>query len=154
MTHARWVLAACALLGTVRSLAAEPNLDWLAGHWCGGEGERRIDEVWLPQSGGILLGMSRTVRGTQVESVEFMRIVADGDGYAFHVQPNGVPATVFTMTYRDAASIRFENPAHDFPNRIEYRRSGDRLDAAIAGPGRDGTTKTIPFAYRRCGDRP
>lgn len=151
MACAKWILAACTVFGIARPAAAESALDWLAGHWCGGDGGRRIDEVWLPQSGGVLLGMSRTVRGSQVESFEFMRIVVDGDGASFHVQPNGVPATVFTMAARDAESIRFENPAHDFPNRIEYRRSGDRLDAVIAGPGRDGKTKTIPFAYRRCG---
>jgi len=151
MAAARTVLLACAMIGMGQAMAADPPLDWLAGKWCGGEDGRVIEEVWLPEAGGALLGMSRTVRDGRTETFEFMRIVVDGDRAAFHVQPNGVPATVFPMAARDAGSIRFENPAHDFPNRIEYRRNGDRLEAAIAGPGRDGKTMTIPYAYRRCG---
>lgn len=151
MRTANTLLAACMSLGIGSATAAEPALDWLTAHWCGGDDDRRIDEVWLPEAGGILLGMSRTLRGTKLESFEFMRIVADGEKPAFHVQPNGAPPTVFTMAERGEGWIRFENPAHDFPNRIEYRRSGDRLHAEIAGPGRDGKTMTIPFDYRRCG---
>ena len=152
MHWATCVLAIGGMLGANQAVAAPAALDWLAGHWCGGDGGRVIDEVWLTEKGGVLLGMSRTIRDGKAESHEFMRIVVDGDRIAFHVQPNGVPATVFSMVERDATGIRFENPAHDFPNRIDYRRSGDRLDASISGPGRDGKTMTIPFAYRRCGD--
>ncbi|MBN8480769.1 MAG: hypothetical protein J0L88_04165 [Xanthomonadales bacterium] len=151
MRGMKYVLAIGGMIGASAAGAAPAAFDWLAGHWCGGEDGRVIEEVWLPEAGGALLGMSRTIRDGKVETFEFMRIVVDGDRATFHVQPNGVPATLFTMATRDAGSIRFENPAHDFPNRIEYRRNGERLEAAIAGPGRDGRTMTIPFAYRRCG---
>ena len=60
--------------------------------------------------------------------------------------------TIFSQAARGDGWIRFENPAHDFPNRIEYRRQGDRLRAYIAGPGRDGKQVKIPFEYRRCGE--
>ncbi len=150
MRYVTFVFAMGGFFGAGQALSAPPALDWLAGHWCGGEGGRHIEEVWLPEAGGALLGMSRTLRDGRIETFEFMRIVAQDGRYDFHVQPNGAPPTVFTMTSRDEAGIRFENPAHDFPNRIEYRREGDRLQAAIAGPGRDGKTKTIPFAYRSC----
>ena len=48
--------------------------------------------------------------------------------------------------------VVFENPAHDFPNRIEYRRDGAGLRASIAGPGADGKTLEIPFNYHCCGE--
>ena len=152
MRYVKWALAACVTLVAGEVVASGPAPNWLAGRWCGCDEGRRIEEVWLAEAGGMLLGMSRTLRDARVESFEFMRIVAEGNNYSLHVQPNGVPATVFRMVARDDASMRFENPAHDFPNRIEYRRTGDELHAAIAGPGRDGKTMTIPFAYRRCGD--
>src|SRR5690606_32230004 len=116
----------------VLALAAAPavadgptgGLDWLAGHWCSEADGRRIDEVWLPQAGGMLLGMARTVRGTDAASFEFMRIVSDGTAASFHAQPNGAPPTVFAMVASGEGWIRFANPAHDFPDQVEYRREG------------------------------
>src|SRR3546814_10170429 len=88
-----------ALLGVVLALAAGPlaadgpanRLDWLAGHWCSEADGRRIEEIWLPEAGGMLQGMARTVRDAEVESFEFMRIVSDGGATSFHAQPNGAP---------------------------------------------------------------
>ena len=151
MLNAKALVGLALALGSGTTTAAPAEFDWLAGHWCGGTAERKIDEVWLPEAGGALLGMSRTVRGARVDSFEYMRIVFDAGKAQFHVQPNGVPATVFTQAARGEGWIRFENSAHDFPNRIEYRRDGDTLHAYIAGPGRDGKEMKIPFDYRRCG---
>ncbi len=96
--------------------------------------------------------MSRTVRGEDTESFEFMRIVPDGKDAGFHVQPNGAPPTVFAFAFAERAErrVRFHNAAHDFPNRIEYRREGDALHAWIAGLGPDGMEMKIVFEYRRC----
>lgn len=152
MRYAKTMLGAALALWANTAAATGPKLDWLAGHWCGGDGERQIDEVWLPEAGGVLVGMSRTAKGEKNESFEFMRIVSDGESANFHVQPNGAPPTVFAMTEQGEGRIRFENPAHDFPNRIEYRREGAALHAWIAGPGRDGKELRIPFEYRRCGE--
>ena len=151
MRHAQRMLGACLALCSGHAMSAEAVLDWLAGQWCSKDPASQVDEVWLPRAGGVLLGMSRTVRGDRLESFEFMRIVINGDVATFHVQPNGVPPTVFTQAARGDSWIRFENSAHDFPNRIEYRRVGEELHAYIAGPGRDGKEMKISFDYRRCG---
>lgn len=137
-------------LGAGDATGSEASLDWLVGHWCMEQDGRRVDEVWLPQAGGALLGMSRTVRGDAMESFEFMRLVPDGEGAGMHVQPNGAPPTSFAIVERGEWHVRFANPAHDFPNRIEYRRQGDALHAWIAGPGHDGRELRIPFDYTRC----
>lgn len=150
MLNAKVVLGVSLALGTGAATAATAELDWLAGEWCGGSAERKIDEVWLPEAGGALLGMSRTVRGGSTESFEFMRIVPEGKDAGLHVQPNGVAPTVFAITSRGEGWVIFENPAHDFPNRIEYRRDGAGLRAVIAGPGHDGKKLEIPFEYHRC----
>ena len=152
MRHAKVMLGACLALCAGHATADEPGLDWLEGHWCSDDEGRQAEEVWLPEAGGMLLGMSRTVRGNKLESFEYMRIVSDGKDAHFHVQPDGVPPTVFAQAARGAGWIRFENPAHDFPNRIEYRREGDHMHAYIAGPGRDGQELKIPFDYHRCGE--
>ncbi|TAA11839.1 hypothetical protein EA658_13330 [Pseudoxanthomonas winnipegensis] len=130
--------------------AAAPDLAWLSGRWCGGEAGRVIEEAWLAPVGGELIGMSRTVKGEATQSFEFMRIVREGEGLAMHVEPNGETATVFALVASGPGWIRFGNPAHDFPNTIEYRRQGERLNAWIAGPGPDGKPLRIDFDYTRC----
>lgn len=130
--------------------AAATDLGWLSGRWCGGEAGRVIEEAWLAPVGGELIGLSRTSKGDTTQSFEFMRIARDGAGLAMRVQPNGVAATVFPMVASGPGWIRFGNPAHDFPNTIEYRRQGERLNAWIAGPGQDGKPLRIDFDYTRC----
>ena len=152
MRYAKAMLGACVLLCSGQAASAEPGLDWLAGHWCSSEQGSQVDEVWLPEAGGALLGMSRTVRGARVESFEFMRLVPAGKNTGLYVQPNGVAPTVFAIANHGDGWVVFENPAHDFPNRIEYRRDGAGLRASIAGPGADGKTLEIPFNYHRCGE--
>ncbi len=144
------MLGAGLALGSGAANAAATEFDWLAGHWCGGSEQRKIEEVWLPQAGGALLGMSRTLSGDNLESFEFMRLVPSGKDAGFHVQPNGVLATLFTISSQGEGWVVFENPAHDFPNRIEYRREGEALKAVISGPTEDGSQLQIPFDYQRC----
>lgn len=152
MRSGKVILGAGLMLATGAATAAGPEFDWLAGHWCGSVDGRRIEEVWLPEADGTLLGMSRTLRDGKAESFEFMRIVSAGKNAGFHVQPNGAPPTLFSIAERGEGWARFENAAHDFPNRIEYRRDDGSLKAFIAGPGRDGKELKIPFDYRVCGD--
>ena len=144
------VLGASLAMGTGAANPAAAQFDWLAGHWCGGSKDRQIEEVWLPEAGGALLGLSRTLRGGSTESFEFMRLVVAGQEAGFHVQPNGVAPTLFAIASKGEGWVVFENPAHDFPNRIEYRREGDELKASISGPGEDGKRMEIPFEYGRC----
>ncbi|MEG3789731.1 DUF6265 family protein [Lysobacter sp. CCNWLW3] len=149
-----------ALLGLLLPLAAAPlsaaapdaDLGWLAGHWCSQADGERIDETWLPATDGRLYGVSRTVRAGKVTGFEFLRI-EPVDGVATYLaQPGGGQATAFARSQGGAQRVRFENPAHDFPQRIEYRREGERLHAQIAGPGRDDKEVRIAFEYRRCGE--
>jgi hypothetical protein len=64
----------------------------------------------------------------------------------------------YRRTFRWAAGgadwARFENPAHDFPQLVEYRRSGEKLRARIAGPGKGGKESVISFEYERCPAEP
>lgn len=148
----RRLLLVMALAAAPAAAAQDGGLDWLAGHWCGGSGDRQLEEAWLPEAGGELLGMARTVEAGEVRSFEFMRIVADGAGASFHAQPGGAPATGFEAEARGDGWIRFVNEAHDFPNRVEYRRDGERLLAWISGPHPDGgeAPLRIAFEYDRC----
>ena len=125
------------------------SFEWLVGHWCSDADGEFIEEQWLGARGDILLGLSRTVKGGRTKSFEFMRIETR-EGIRFIAQPQGRPPTEFRLTASGDGWARFENPAHDFPNRVEYRRTATGLHAEIAGPGKDGKVAVIPFEYTAC----
>jgi hypothetical protein len=137
-----------------QDIGGGPGLAWLEGRWCGGDASTRVEETWLPDHGDMHFGVSRTVRDGRVVAFEFLRItVVDGTA-TYLAQPGGRPPTAFARTDGGEHWVRFENPQHDFPTRIEYRRTGDSMTAEIAGPGRDGQEQAIAFEFRRCPDRP
>jgi hypothetical protein len=45
--------------------------------------------------------------------------------------------------------VRFENPAHDFPQVVCYRRTGPDAILAVVSATRDGKTSAVRFEYRR-----
>lgn len=151
--HTR-AIATLLLLGAASpSIAAtEATLpEWLAGHWCGSSPDGEVVEFWLPPAGGLMLGMSRTVgpRGTQFE---FLRITVVDGKPTYLAQPQGVAPTAFDQVETKGQRIDFENPSHDFPQRVAYRRNGTQLRAEISGPGEGGAPLVIGFDYTRCGD--
>jgi hypothetical protein len=106
----------------------------------------------MAPAGGVMLGMSRTVRGGMVREHEFLRLYAAGDTLIYAAMPSGQQPTEFRGRSPAAGELVFENPAHDFPQRIRYRLSGDTLTATIDGD-RAGRRAPVVFAYRRsaCG---
>jgi len=143
------VATAAILSAAVSADSPGASFEWLVGHWCSDADGEFIEEQWLGGRGDILLGLSRTVKGDRTKSFEFMRIETR-EGIRFIAQPQGRPPTEFRLTASGEGWARFENPAHDFPNRVEYRRTATGLHAEIAGPGKDGKVAVIPFEYTAC----
>jgi hypothetical protein len=125
-------------------------LGWLAGDWCGGEGGELIQETWLPPRDYETIGMSRTLRDGKLASFEYMRITRIAGTITFIGQPAGGAPVEFKRTDGDDNWIRFENPQHDYPQRIQYRRAGDELHAEVGGPGPNGQDEIVPYTYKRC----
>jgi hypothetical protein len=128
------------------------TFDWLSGHWCAKTGDTLIEEYWLPAAGDVALGVSRTVKGDKTVNVEFVRIESRDGVTNFVAVLEGQEPTAFRLTGSGPQWARFENPQHDFPKRIEFRRTPAGLHAEIAGPGEGGKERVIDFDYRRCAD--
>lgn len=129
-----------------------PRFDWLSGQWCGESDGESLEEFWLPSKGNLALGVGRTIKGGITTSHEFLRIQTRNGATSLTALHNGQSPTAFKLTASGADWARFENPEHDFPKRIEYRRVASGLHAEIAGPGDDGKETVIPFEFRRCVD--
>jgi hypothetical protein len=130
--------------------SAMAGFDWLAGHWCMERDGTHIEEHWLPARGGMLMSVGRTVAGGEVKSFEYLRLERRDGVVTFVAQPDGAPPTPFRLTDSGDDWARFENPLHDFPKRVEYRRVGKGLHAEISGPGADGRDRVIGFDYLPC----
>lgn len=142
------------------SLQATPTIDdlgWMAGYWLSCDGGREVSETWSDPRGGLMAGVTVTVGQSGEGSLEFTRIWPVGEGLAFLAQPSGVPATVFPLIEAGPGRAVFENPDHDFPQRVIYRRDGDVLTGRIEGVqnGREASMEWVYLAAplnARCPD--
>lgn len=130
------------------------DLSWIAGDWQTAPGGRRqVEEHWTNAAGGTMMGMSRTVAGEKTVEFEYVRIEQRADGIYYVAHPKArCPGTDFKLTKASATEAVFENPQHDFPKRIIYRKTADdSLTASIDGG--EGT-KAMSFAFRRMKSNP
>lgn len=120
---------------------------WLTGAWLLDRGASRTEEHWSTPASNGMLGTSRTLRGDRMVEFEFLRIVARDGAIYYLAQPGGRPATEFKLTSFDGVTAIFENPQHDFPKRILYKKNPDgSLTARIdAGPGITHGAMEFPF---------
>jgi hypothetical protein len=110
------------------------SLQWLAGSWAGTVNGIDMEEHWTAAKGNSLLGMHRDVAKGRTLGFEFLRIEQQGDQIVYLSMPNGrLPATPFPLKEASAARVVFENPTHDFPQRIIYWKDGADLRARIEG---------------------
>lgn len=110
------------------------DLAWMSGCWEISRPNRHVVEHWSAVEGGTLIGMSRTVANGKTSEYEFLLIREGTKGLEYVAKPSRQPEAVFTSTKVAANEVVFENPAHDFPKRILYKRAGDTLTAAVEGP--------------------
>jgi hypothetical protein len=88
----------------------------------------------MAPAGGTMMGVSRTISAGKTSEWEFLIIREGANGLEYVAKPSRQAETIFTAAKASAGEVAFENPAHDFPKRITYKRDGDTLTAAIEGP--------------------
>lgn len=128
------------------------RLRWLTGCWRNRFSQTLTDEQWMAPAGGAMIGMSRTVTNERLRAWEALRIVTDSGRTVYIAQPQGGAATRFIASAISDSLAVFENPAHDFPQRIAYHRvSADSVVARISAK-KDGRERgmSIPMGRRAC----
>ena len=128
---------AAALAAAVAAPASAPDaaddLAWMAGSWVSEGDSRWTEERWSRPRGGVMLGTALTGKGDAAEHYEFMRIARDSEGrLTFWASPQGKAPSPFPAAGGGESEIVFLNPAHDYPQRIVYRREGAELVATIS----------------------
>jgi hypothetical protein len=124
---------------------------WLAGCWSREAGGRLVEEHWMKPAGGTMIGMSRTVASGRTTAHEFLRLVEQDGTLAYIAQPSRQKEATFVLTSIAPGDLVFENPAHDFPQRILYKRQPDgSVKARIEGK-MNGQERGIDFPMAKCG---
>ena len=143
------ILATLALPGAQGPGDELEKIAWLAGCWTSADGGRQVDEQWMKPLGGTMMGMSRTVVGGKTVDSEVLLIRATGSDVAYVARPSGQAEASFKLVSATAGEVRFENPEHDFPQRIIYRLNPDgSLHARIEGT-REGKVRGVDFPMTR-----
>ncbi len=127
------------------------DLSWLGGCWEMNVAEKNllISEQWMKPLGGMMVGAGRTVKAGKAVAFEYLRIVEDADGIFYIAKPTAnKEETRFKLIKSLPGEVVFENPTHDFPQRVIYRLSGDKLDARIEGTT-NGKFRGIDFPHMR-----
>lgn len=129
------------------------SFNWLAGCWGSAEkGAEQSTEHWLRPAGGMMMGMGRTTKDGKVVSYEFTRIYQEPNGDIFFSAklPKQNEVAFKLLKWADGTFV-FENPAHEFPQRVIYRRqkNGD-LAARIEGK-MNGNEMSMDFPMKRTG---
>src|SRR6478736_347802 len=121
------ILLAVLVTSTSTQAPALADLAWIAGDWqTAPDGRSQIEEHWTQVAGASMMGMSRTVAGEKTVEFEYLRIEQRADGIYYVAHPKArCPGTDFKLTRASATEAVFENPQHDFPKRIIYRKTAD-----------------------------
>jgi hypothetical protein len=140
-------------LALLLNSAADLNrLEWMAGcHALETSRGTKIEEQWMRPAGGMMLGINRTIRANKAVAHEFLRIEVKGEDVIYTGLAGTKGETAFKLTSQSEGEVIFENPTHDFPQRIIYRKSAEgsvtaRIDGKVNGKERqqDYPFKPVP----------
>jgi hypothetical protein len=127
------------------------EMQFLSGTWVQESDGVRSEEHWTDLQGDTLFGIGRTISRGRTVFFEYLRIERRTDGSIVYVAlPRGRGETVFPLRASSSTSVTFENPAHDFPKRIEYTLKGDELHITIEGDEK-GSPKRVDWVMKRAG---
>jgi hypothetical protein len=165
------LLVLSALAGVAASAAVQPTpalsspsseaaaasalapLTWVEGCWGNTLGEREFREHWMPLRGGVLLGVSHTVKEGRTLSYEFLRFESRPDGVYYVVAPTGQKEAAFKLRGRTVDGtdeiFTFDATTPGFPERVIYRRGAAEMMFTHVEGKVNGEERRNVFPMRR-----
>jgi hypothetical protein len=121
--------------------------DWLLGKWENKSDEGNLLEIWTKANDSIYIGESYFIKGKDTLHFEKIQLKQKGENL-FYIptvkgQNNDKPVT-FIFKDTIGKQLVFENPKHDYPQKISYLPiSKDRMIIQISGiqQGKPSSTK-------------
>jgi Domain of unknown function (DUF6265) len=127
------------------------KLSWIVDRWVSNDEESITYENWEMEDDTTFSGESYTVKNGDTVFNEQLKIekIAEDVYYTAIVKHNPDPVH-FKLVELGENKVVFENPEHDFPNKIMYMLKKDgSLYARIEGKNKKGEDVTGEFFYKR-----
>ncbi|MES2590418.1 MAG: DUF6265 family protein [Bacteroidota bacterium] len=126
----------------------KPNADikqfkWLEGKWEGNYNGMQTFEEWQPLKDNVMAGIGGMISNKDTMFVEKVKIeIQNGELYYVATVPENPEPVPFRLIKSVNNSTTFENPEHDFPQRIIYTQNADgSLYSSIEGKRMDKYSK-------------
>lgn len=126
---------------------------WFLGEWANRSPEGELTERWKKVNDSVYHGESYfVIAGKDTVFAETVSLEEANGKLAYVVtvpNQNDAKPVRFEMTTANDSVIIFENPKHDFPNKITYNKIGnDSLVAEISGV-KEGKPSAELFALKK-----
>ena len=110
---------------------------WLEGSWEHNSPEGNLTEMWTKENDSVLHGKAYFIEGKDTLHNESIVLHQNGEELLYSAaikgQNNDKP-TDFKLMLASENQLSFENKAHDYPQKIVYRKvTNDSLIAEISG---------------------
>jgi hypothetical protein len=126
------------------------QLKWMLGTWTVNRGTNIIVEEWKIINDSTFAGKNYLVKNnTDTIPQETIELVfRNGDWYYIPTvtNQNNAQPVPFKMIFLRGMEFICENPEHDFPQRISYRRINNQIFASIEGR-KNGRFNKMNFDY-------
>ncbi|MGC4039257.1 MAG: DUF6265 family protein [Flavobacterium sp.] len=121
------------------------KMEWLVGNWEQKLPEGVISENWIKENDSTYTGKSFFIKEEDTIHLERIVLTQKKDELLYiptvNGQNNDEPVT-FKMTSDADNSFSFENPTHDYPTKITYKKINDTsIVATISGKQQGKETK-------------
>jgi hypothetical protein len=128
------------------------KFNWFIGSWTGETGESIFTETWQKVNDTLFIGQSYFIKDSDTLSRETISLQQQ-DTSVFYIPlvegQNDNKPVYFKLTFSDNTNAVFENPGHDFPQKITYQlRNGDSLVATVSG-FQEGKGRSISFPMKK-----
>ncbi len=145
------VVASCQSKKEHKSYAVE-KASWLIGHWADTSAQGILQETWTKANDSVLHGEAYFFKGKDTlfrEQVSLKEV----DGILQYIvtvpDQNDGSAVAFALTSQTDSLLVFENPKHDYPRVIRYRRiTQDSIVATISGTQQGKAAEEV-FSFKK-----
>lgn len=147
LSAALWI--SCQKSGQKNLLA---DAQWLVGNWENKAPEGQFSEIWSQGENGVLNGKSYFIVNKDTLFSENIELSQKDDAVFYTAtvkgQNNNQPVA-FKLTSSKPGELVFENPKHDYPQKIVYKKVNDDSLVAIISGSQQGKQSLEQFPLKR-----
>lgn len=125
------------------------SLEWLAGMWEGIHGQGIYHEEWQIVNSSEMLGKAYLIKKGEILNMEILKLHIAGGNifYTAEVSHNKSPVSFRLISDQNNIFI-FENPEHDFPQKITYEKKEDGSLYAVVEAMMNDKLKKIEYSLK------